>query len=245
MERLRGHTGHLLHCGSIWKYGPSLKIPVTEEDESPPVGEYGMQKAAIARMLQHETRSGGLVTTSLHPGHISGPGWPPIGPLGNLDPGVWTALSAGTEIAIPGIGSELLHHVHADDVAQAFQLAVEHRDEAAGESFNVVAPSAMTVRGFAEIVAGWFGQPARLRPVSWQEFRAGTTEEFADQTWEHLSRSLYASIDKARTRLGFAPGVRARGGRARRRPMVDRPRRTRRRDRAHHQIASELSDEST
>jgi len=205
LEGLRGHTGHLLHCGSIWKYGPSLKIPVTEENESPPFGEYGMQKAAIARMLQHETRSGGLVTTSLHPGHISGPGWPAIGPLGNLDPAVWTALSAGTEIAIPGIGSELLHHVHADDVAQAFQLAVEHRDEAAGESFNVVAPSAMTVRGFAEIVAGWFGQEARLRPVSWAEFRAGTTDEFADQSWEHLSRSLYASIDKARSLLGFAP----------------------------------------
>ena len=205
VEGLRGHTGHLLHCGSIWKYGPSLKIPVTEDNESPPVGEYGIQKAAIARMLQHETRSGGLITTSLHPGHISGPGWPPIGPLGNLDAGVWTALSSGTEIAIPGIGSELLHHVHADDVAQAFQLAVEHRDEAAGESFNVVAASAMTVRGFAEIVAGWFGQEARLRSASWEEFRAGTTEEFADQTWEHLSRSLYAAIDKARTRLGFAP----------------------------------------
>ena len=205
VERLRGHTGHLIHCGSIWKYGPSLKIPVTEEDQSPPVGEYGMQKAAISRMLQHETRSGGLVTTSLHPGHISGPGWPAIGPLGNLDTAVWTALSAGTEIAVPGIGSELLHHVHADDVAQAFQLAVEHRDEAAGESFNVVAPSAMTVRGFAEIVAGWFGQAARLRAVSWQEFRAGTTQDFADQSWEHLSRSLYACIDKARTRLGFTP----------------------------------------
>ena len=205
VEQLRGHTGHLLHCGSIWKYGPSLKIPVTEEDESPPFGEYGMQKAAIARMLQHETRSGGLVTTSLHPGHISGPGWPPIGPLGNLDAGVWMALSAGTEIAVPGIGSELLHHVHADDVAQAFQLAVEHREEAAGESFNVVAPSAMTVRGFTEIAAGWFGQAARRRPVGWDEFRAGTTQDFADQSWDHLSRSLYASIDKARTRLGFTP----------------------------------------
>jgi nucleoside-diphosphate-sugar epimerase len=38
LEELRGHTGHLLHCGSIWKYGPSLKIPVTEENESPPFG---------------------------------------------------------------------------------------------------------------------------------------------------------------------------------------------------------------
>jgi nucleoside-diphosphate-sugar epimerase len=103
------------------------------------------------------------------------------------------------------MGAELMHHVHADDVAQAFELAIEHRDEAAGESFNVVAPAAMTVRGFAENAAGWFGQEARLRSVSWDEFRAGTTEEFAGQSWEHLWRSQYASIDKARSRLGFTP----------------------------------------
>ena len=90
----------------------------------------------------------------LQPGHISGPGWPPIGPLGNLDPAVWYAVSAGQEIAVPGLGAELMHHVHADDVAQAFQLAVEHRAAAAGESFNVVAPSALTVRGFLAIAAG-------------------------------------------------------------------------------------------
>jgi hypothetical protein len=34
------------------------------------------------------TRSGGLVTTSLHPGHIVGPGWHPIGPSGTSTPGV-------------------------------------------------------------------------------------------------------------------------------------------------------------
>jgi nucleoside-diphosphate-sugar epimerase len=115
-----------------------------EGDTSPPFGEYGTRKAAIAELLAAETRSGGLVTTVLQPGHISGPGWPPIGPLGNLDPYVWYALSAGQEIAVPGLGAELMDHVHADDVAQAFQLAVEQRAAAAGESFNVVAPSALT-----------------------------------------------------------------------------------------------------
>lgn len=202
---LRGHSAHLVHCGSIWRYGASVKQPMREDDASPPFGEYGTHKAAIAELLAAETRSGGLVTTVIQPGHISGPGWPPIGPLGNLDPRVWYALSAGLEIKVPGLGAELLHHVHADDVAQAFQLAVEHRDAAAGEAFNVVAPSALTVRGFLAIAAGWFGQTGRIRTVSWAEFRSGTTAEFADSSWEHLSRSQYASIEKARTRLGYAP----------------------------------------
>ena len=202
---LRGRSGHLVHCGTIWRYGPSVKQPMREDDTSPPFGEYGTQKAAIAKLLAAETRSGGLATTVLQPGHISGPGWPPIGPLGNLDANVWYALSTGQEIAVPGLGAELLHHVHAADVAQAFHLAVEHRDAAAGESFNVVAPSALTVRGLLAIAAGWFGQTSRTRSVSWADFRSGTTAEFGESSWQHLSRSQYASIDKARRLLGYAP----------------------------------------
>ena len=148
-------------------------------------------------------------------------GWAPIGPLGNLDPAVWYSLSAGQEIAVPGLGTELLHHVHADDVAQAFQLAVEHRDMAAGESFNVVAPSALTARGFLAIAAGWFGKTASIRSVSWAEFKSGTTAEFADSSWQHLSRSQYASIREARTLLGYDPTFEP--GSTGRHPLADRP----------------------
>lgn len=207
VEALRGATGHLIHCGSIWRYGVSHKLPIREDDTSPPFGEYGINKAAIAALLAAETRSGGLITTVLQPGHISGPGWMPIGPLGNLDPRVWYALSAGQEIAVPGLGAELMHHVHAADVAQAFALAIEHRDAAAGEAFNVVAPSALTVRGYLTIAAGWFRQDLHTRSVSWDEFRTTTTAEFAASSWDHLNRSQYASIDKARRRLGFSPAA--------------------------------------
>ena len=41
--------------------------------------------------------------------------------------------------------------------------------------------------------------------MSWAEFRSGTTAEFADSSWQHLSRSQFASIEKARTLLGYAP----------------------------------------
>jgi nucleoside-diphosphate-sugar epimerase len=205
VERLRGDTGHLLYCGSIWRHGPSLRVPITEDNGAPPIGEYGIAKAATARMLQEETRSGGLVTTSLHPGHIVGPGWHPIGPLGNIDPAVWQKLSAGQPIDVPGIGAEFMHHVHADDVAQAFEAAVAHRDAAAGEDFNIVAPSALNVRGYAQIAASWFGQTAMLRSVTWDEFRRSTTKEAFDSSWGHLVRNHCFSIDKARELLGYTP----------------------------------------
>jgi len=205
VERLRGKTGHLLYCGSIWRHGPSWKLPITEDDGTPPVGEYGIAKAATARMLKEETAAGGLVTTSLHPGHISGPGWHPIGPLGNTEPTVWRKLSAGESIAVPGIGAEFMHHVHADDVAQAFELALTHRDAAAGQDFTVVAPSALNVRGYAQIAASWFGQTANLQTVTWEEFRRTTSADAYESSWGHLYRDHYLSIDKARDLLGYTP----------------------------------------
>ena len=118
---------------------------------------------------------------------------------------MWHRLSTGRPIDIPGIGTELLQHVHADDVAQAFELAVAHPDDAAGEDFNVVAPTALNVRGYAQIAASWFGQTAELRPVPWPEFRRGTSDEAGDCSWEHLMRSQHVSIEKARAVLGYVP----------------------------------------
>ncbi|CCH77157.1 NAD-dependent epimerase/dehydratase [Nostocoides japonicum T1-X7] len=204
---LRGAVGHLVHCGSIWRHGPSRKLPIAEGSGSAgaPFDEYGVQKDAIARMLKDETASGGLVTTSLHPGHIVGPGWHPTGPLGNVDPAVWWSISAGGVVQVPGSGVETLHHVHADDVAQAFERAVERRDAAAGEDFTVVAPTALTVRGYIDIASGWFGRSATVESVSWDEYRASTTADYARESWGHLHRSHVFTIEKATTLLGYAP----------------------------------------
>ncbi|WP_242089624.1 NAD(P)-dependent oxidoreductase [Curtobacterium sp. DN_7.5] len=209
LDALRGSDTHLVHCGSIWRAGVSHVLPITEEVATPPFGEYGTQKDAIARLYKEETASGGVATTSLHPGHISGPGWVPIGPLGNLDTTVITKLSAGAAIEVPGLGAESMAHVHADDVAQAFQLAVEHRAEAVGEDFFVTADTALTVRGYAHLVASWFGQEARLESVTWDRFRETTAGEDADASWEHLSRSQVFSTDKPRRLLGYAPAYTA------------------------------------
>jgi nucleoside-diphosphate-sugar epimerase len=59
-KELPGHCGHLIHCGTIWRYGLSVKQPMREDDTSQPFGEYGTQKDAIAKLLAAETASGGL-----------------------------------------------------------------------------------------------------------------------------------------------------------------------------------------
>lgn len=205
LEGLRGTGAHLLHCGSIWSHGPSALAPLLEDDPKAPVGEYGTGKAAVEALLLAETRGGGLDCTVVHPGHISGAGWPVIGPLGNLDPEVWHALATGGELLVPGLGAETLHHVHADDVAQVFERALGRREAAAGQAFHAVADRAVTVRGLAAEAASWFGREPVLRSVGWEEFRAATAPEHADASWEHLWRSQVASTAKARAVLGYEP----------------------------------------
>jgi nucleoside-diphosphate-sugar epimerase len=205
VDAVAGRIELLVHCGTIWVHGPAVEVPVTEDAVRRPFGDYGIGKAAIEEMLLHESRRGRLRCVVLHPGHISGPGWPVINPTGNLDLDIWTRLATGQTVTLPNFGLETVHHVHADDVAQAFQLALGRQSVAVGESFHVVSERALTLRGFAEAVAGWFGRAAQLRFVAFDEYERATSPEHAQATWEHISRSPSASIAKARRLLGYAP----------------------------------------
>jgi nucleoside-diphosphate-sugar epimerase len=205
VDALRGGRTHLVHCGSIWVHGPSAVVPTTEDAARRPFGHYGEAKAAIEELLWAETRHGGLPATLLHPGHIVGPGWVPVNPAGNLELSVFERLASGEELALPNLGLETLHHVHADDVAQAFVLAIEHSDLAAGESFHVTSERAITLRGYADALAAWFGRPSRLSFMAWDDWRTTTSEEAAEMTWDHIAHSPSISIDKARRLLGYVP----------------------------------------
>ena len=205
VEALRERDTLLLHCGTIWVHGHSTIVPTTESQPREPFGDYGIKKAAIEKWLLEAARREEVSAALLHPGHIVGRGWPPLNPAGHFDPEVFRKLADGDELILPNIGMETVHHVHADDVAQAFELAVKNADSAVGESFHVCSPAAMTLRGYAESVAEHFGKRARLAFLPWDEWRNTVTELQARQTWDHIAHSPNCSIAKARERLGYAP----------------------------------------
>ena len=74
---------------------------------------------------------------------------------------------------------ETLHHVHAADVAAAFVQAMAAGEAAFGESFHVVSPAALTLRGYAEQMAAWFGSRPVLRFLPWEEWRRCVPEKDA------------------------------------------------------------------
>lgn len=209
VEALRGQTGHFLHCGTIWIHGPSIETPVTEEQPRRPISDYGVRKAAIESYLLQEARHNGFPATLLHPGHLVGQGWMPLNPAANFDPAIFLALAQGREITLPNIGMETLHHVHADDVALSFVQAMNYRSASIGESFHVVSPAALTLRGYAESVATWFGQPARLKFAPFDEWRKTVSERDGNITWDHIARSPNCSIRKAQRLIDYQPRYRS------------------------------------
>jgi nucleoside-diphosphate-sugar epimerase len=205
VEALRGRVRQFLHCGTIWVHGHSATVPTTEDGPRKPFGDYGIRKAAIETWLLQQAAQTGFPAAVLHPGHLVGPGWTPINPTGNFNPAIYAALRSGSEVRIPHFGMETVHHVHAEDVAQAFVKAIERREQAIGQSFHVVSASALTLRGYAEAMAAWFGQSANLRFLPWEEWKTGVSERDAAVTEDHIRHSPNCSIQKARTLLRYEP----------------------------------------
>ncbi|HEY1778598.1 MAG TPA: NAD-dependent epimerase/dehydratase family protein [Solirubrobacteraceae bacterium] len=205
IDALHGRIEHFLHCGTIWVHGSTTRPPTTEQEPRRPFGEYGIRKAAIEDLLLSAARRFGFVATVLHPGQIVGPGWVPVNPAGNFNTEVFHSLARGEEVVLPNLGMETLHHVHADDVAQGFAQAIANRGASLGESFHVVSQTAITLRGYAKLLATWFGQPAQLRFQPWESWKADASEEDSTATWDHLAHSPCCSIDKARRVLQYEP----------------------------------------
>jgi nucleoside-diphosphate-sugar epimerase len=205
VEALQGNVQHYISCGTIWVHGPSEVVPTTEEQQRKPFGEYGILKAQIESYLLDMSRRSGFPATILHPGHIVGPGWAPLNPVGHADPKVFSRLAKGEEVVLPNLGMETVHHVHAEDVAQAFIKVSQSWNQAIGHSFHVVSPAALTLRGYAESVASWFGREANLKFEPFDTLRFKVSKDEAQAIGDHIAHSPNCSIDKARKLIGYEP----------------------------------------
>ena len=195
----------LIHCGTIWVYGANQGSPTLEDDPRQPLGTYGRDKAAIEQWLLAQAEQTQLPVAILHPGHIVGQGWTPLGPAGNFNPQIFDDIAAGKEVFLPNQGLEMLHHVHADDVAQAFIQAIKYPELACGESFNIVSDAALSLNTYALELARAFGKPSRVKHLALDKWNSVFSEEDYQASMEHLSHGSNCSNAKAKARLKFAP----------------------------------------
>ncbi len=205
VSALNGVVSHYLVCGSVWVHGSSTCVPYSEEQDLTPFGEYGIQKLAMTREIERLYATTGFPGTVVHPGHIVGPGHLPLNPQANKNTAVFEALIHGRPVALPNLGMETIHHVHAEDVAGVFFAAIQAGSVSFGQAFHAVSPGALTLRGYAQAVAGWFGQTANLQFLPYEEWKNGVSPQEAAQTLEHILHAPNASMEKAKRLLGFVP----------------------------------------
>lgn len=205
VEALRGKIGHYIFCSTIWVYGGLTTVPSSETDSVNPIDNYGRGKAESEAWLIEQARVHGFPATAFRPGHIVGEGWYPTTPRGNSDPSVFSLVARGEELILPNLGLEMVHHVHADDVAQWIIRAIDNRAATVGEVFNTVSEQAVTLRGYAEAVYKWFGKEPRLSFAPMDKWLDGLDDEFRENSRGHVIRSSCHSIEKSRKRLGYSP----------------------------------------
>lgn len=130
-------------------------------------------------------------------------------------------IRAGT-YRVVGDGTNVLHHVHVDDVVEGLWLAVT-RPEAAGDHFNLAGPQTTTLAELSDRIARAVGRtlPRRRVPAGFARalatvvdvaanrglaFTAGTPPLYHAKL-DEMTLPLHFDIAKARLRLGFAPRV--------------------------------------
>ncbi len=194
----------LISIGSIWIYDKKFEVPVTETHPRTAMDDYGRGKIEIEQYLLREHSENGLRVTILHPGHICGRGWMPVGPQGNLDPQVIRDIQAGRPILLPQGGQATLHHVHSEDIAR-LTLACLKTNISIGEQFHSTCATALTLHGFAENLYRHFGHVPAQEYIEYSEFLSRLTKEHAADSAEHIEHSPVASMAKAKALLGFEP----------------------------------------
>ena len=194
-NRIRG----FLYASSVAAYDPIQVHGKENLGEDCPLGKgdspmYYWNSKALAEMILSEILApSGIALTFFRMSYV-------IGPCNRATvPGF-----RENAVLFPGHDPRA-QFVHENDVAQAFAQALAHWNGAVGESFHVVSPAAVTLRGYAEATAAWFGQPAHLSLMPFEQWRTTVSEEDAERTWDHISHSPNCSIAKAQRLLDYQP----------------------------------------
>ena len=205
IAKLRGKVQHYIAIGSMWMHGHSTVVPVMEHECREPLGEYGIQKSAMDFTVAELYKTIGFPGTVVHPGHIVCPGDIPINPQGCKSLDAFRKLRDGEPITLPNLGMETLHHVHASDVAGVVFAALQAGEKAFGHGFHAVSPRAVTLWGYTQEAATWYGKTAEIICKPFDEWAKDMSEKDAAATLEHISHSPNGSMQKARELLGYEP----------------------------------------
>ena len=202
-EATREHCRHLIACGSVYMFGHPRIVPTPDETQTPcPFKGYDTRYATMQTVKQ-KAAADGVAFTAIMPPNICGPGKIPLEPMGGRDIEVHRALSRGEEMTLSLPGSNLIGPCDAEDIARAFALAVDNREAAKDEIFNVGSAYALTAEQFTEVYGQIYGKEIPVRWVDWQDYVANVSPGLGGYC--HFEFNMCPDISKLRRKLGYEP----------------------------------------
>ncbi len=202
-EALRPTVKHFIWCGSVWMLGPPEIVPTPEVRFGPALSESYQPRMDELCELQHRCRRDGVAFTAILPPNIAGPNKVPLEPAGGRSVDVHRAMARGEPVTLFEGCNTLIGPCDAEDVAQGFWRAVESRDAAAGEMFNVGSAHALTAEQFVAVYADIYGTHIPIRTVPFETFM---TEVMPDPgASNHFVYHMCPDITKARQKLSYEP----------------------------------------
>lgn len=199
----RGTCRHFIACGSLWMYGEPRVVPTPEVAQNPCMFKgYAIRYDEMRETIQRAAADG-IAFTGIMPPNICGPGKIPLDGWGGRGIEVHAAHRRGDPVPLPEPGQTLIGPCDAEDIARAFVLAVQQRDHAAGQIFNVGSRYALTAVQFVETYGRIYGVNIPIDWHSWQRYSTTINPDLGANF--HLKAHMCPDLTKIMTRLGYAP----------------------------------------
>lgn len=202
-DTFKGHAQHFLATGSVWMFGEPKVVPTPEKTQNPCLFEgYDTRYADILKMTA-QCHSDGIAFTAIMPPNICGPGKIPLDCLGGRDIELHKKQQAGEAVILPEGPEALIGPCDAEDIAALFVLAIQHREQASGQIFNVGSAYALTASEIVATFADIFKVKIPIRRVSWPEYETKVSPGIG--WYWHFKAHMCPDITKARHLCGYHP----------------------------------------
>ena len=184
------HYPRIVYSGSSAAYGTPVQIPTPETEKIDCLSPYAFQKYEVERYLE-------LISTRYPIDYVTLRYFNPYGPRSFNDKNPFNAYSSvvgiflnkhnkGEKLLVTGDGSQQRDFIHVEDLAKANYMAAVH-PEKLNTSFNIGFGSTLSILELAKLISG-------------------NNYQFIDKR-EGEAEITFADTTKARTLLGWNPGI--------------------------------------
>jgi UDP-glucose 4-epimerase len=189
----RNSVRRIVYSGSSSVYGDSPNLPKREQAEPLPRSPYAAAKLAGEQYTLAYARGGLVEGVALRYFNVFGPRQDPNGPYAAVIPLAFRSAVTGSPMILFGDGRQTRDFTHVDNVVEANVLAATHSaDRVNGWAVNVGAGAQTSLLELVDSVRRVTG---RSFPIEFQPARPGDV------------RDSLASLERAKTVLGYSPRV--------------------------------------